>query len=856
MCLVRLPLSLRSSIPRVLIVVWSVSLMVSCDTSLEASSNRTNLLLVTIDTVRADRLGAYGYEQAKTPSIDALAQRGVLFEQAYTPAPMTLPAHSTMMTGLLPPEHGARVNGVHKLDDEVMTLAERLSANGYQTGGFVAAFVLNHQFGMAQGFERFDDDLSEAYDQDVENGLARYRPGDQVVDAALEWLQQIDDLKPFFAWVHLYDAHYPWHAHGEDADEDSSYDGEIAFVDQQFGRLADWVYSSGKQDNTIVVVLADHGEGLGDHHEIEHAYLLNEEVLHVPLIVASPSAKAGHRVKALVSLEDLQPTMLELLNVISEPMHGRSLVAALAGQMIESGASYAETDLPWTSFRWAPQRSLTTADWKYIRTPQVELYDRRTDRGEKANLAVAKQKLVEELDRRLKELEGELGSRSSTITSLSDEETEQLAALGYVANDTTELPEEWMDLADMKQRFAVKDLNASLRRRISAETISSEEHLAIALELVKRSPETPSFHAELGKFYAEQGHYDMALPALEHAIELAPNDPGLHYSYGDALQQMGRSAEARPHIELALEMVPDMAAAHVCMGNILRVEGRLDLATGSYAEAIRIREQYPEAHYNMGQVFQERGMPEDALQHFRTALEEKPGWGLAHRAIANLLLVQGDYEEALEHFAAAIEEIDSAEIRNDYGVVLQNLGRPKDALEQYLKAMELAPAYFRPHLNRGNLAMEYGNDQVALIEYNAAFQLAPSDVETNVKLARFLSSTQNLELRDIPRAVALAERAVDLTGGQSAQVLEILGSAYAAAERYPAALSATSRAQMLARAAGNQDYVKVLDESIALYALGEPAQAATTEAGASQGTPTEQSLEQPSIPNDAPVGKD
>ncbi|MFT5284741.1 MAG: arylsulfatase A-like enzyme, partial [Planctomycetota bacterium] len=412
-----LPLTSAGFIPSVGFAL--AAFVSSCGGSSALEPNKRNLLLVTIDTVRVDHLGAYGYELAKTPSIDALAERGVVFEQAYTPAPMTLPAHSTMMTGLLPPEHGARVNGVHKLDDEIMTLAERLSANGYRTGGFVAAFVLNAQFGLAQGFDFYDDDLSDAYEQDVENGLAKYRPGNQVVDSALEWLKQGDGAKPFFAWVHMYDAHYPWHSHGagDENDDRANYDAEITFVDQQYGRLADWLYASGEQDNTVVVVVADHGEGLGDHHEIEHAYLLNEEVLHVPLIFAGPGSKAGHRVNALVSLEDLQPTMLELLQVPVEPMHGRSLVTALSGQAIESGESYAETDLPWTSFRWAPQRSLTTAEWKYVRTPQIELYNRETDLSEKANLAVARKKLAAELEQRLTDLEAKLGSRSSTITS-------------------------------------------------------------------------------------------------------------------------------------------------------------------------------------------------------------------------------------------------------------------------------------------------------------------------------------------------------------------------------------------------------------------------------------------------------
>ena len=281
--------------------------------------------------------------------------------------------------------------------------------------------------------------------------------------------------------------------------------------------------------------------------------------------------------------------------------------------------------------------------------------------------------------------------------------------------------------------------------------------------------------------------------------------------------------DARPHIEMALEMEPKMASAHVCMGNILRAEGRPDLAAGSYAEAIALRDEYPEAHYNMALTFIDRGMQVEALEHLELALEQKPGWGIAHRSIANLFLANGRYEESLEHFEAAIEDLgDDAAMRNDMGVALQSLGRPEEALENYLAAMELAPNFFRPHLNRANMALDYGNQDVALSEYEAALRLAPSQVEPTAKLARFLATTPVAELRDPNRAIALAERAVDLTGGQSARALEVLAAAYASAERFPAALSAASKAQMRARAAGDEALATAIDAQIAHYALGEP----------------------------------
>src|SRR5262245_1856384 len=743
---------------------------------------------------------------------------------------MTLPAHSTLMTGLLPPQHGARVNGMHELPADVPTLAARLSKAGYRTGAFVAAFVLDERFGLARGFERYDDDLSQAYQQDVPEALSTSRPGNVAVAAVLAWLVEGEgkkDARPFFTWVHLYDAHFPWYPHGPDVTdpnaETGTYDGEVSFADAQVGRLLDYLREHGLEQRTIVVALADHGEGLGDHHETEHAYLLNEEVLHVPWIVAGPGVKAGHRVPALVSLEDFEPTGLELLGLARTGGEGRSLVPALRGEEIASGESYAETNLPWTAYRWAPQRSLTTERWKYIRTPQAELYDRTSDRGEYANLAVTKPDVRSELEGRLSALETKLGERESDAAEVSRDEHEQLAALGYAAGSAADLPEDEANLADVKQRLAVKDLSTQLRRRLAKGTIEAQEQLEIAQRLVNESPETPSFHAELGEAFVKLGDLEHALPELAHVVELVPTDAGAHYDLGDALQQMGRNEEARPHLELALKLEPEMAAAHVGMGNVLRAEGRPDLAAGEYSEALRLRPGYAEAEYNLAMTFLDRNLPDKALESFARALEHKPGWGLVHVKLANLLLGRGRAEEAVPHFEAALAQSSGdPDLHDDLGVALQALGRPDEAREHYLAAAELAPKSFRPLVNLGNLAFLQGDDELALQRYEEALRLEPGQAEPTARLARFLASTPDEKLRDGERAVALAERANDLTGGENAHALDTLAAAYAAAGRFPAALSTAHRAAQRARALGDEALAGAIEQRLALYAAEKP----------------------------------
>ncbi|GEM_PF-136734 len=787
-----------------------------------------NLLLVTLDTMRADRLGCYGYEAARTPVIDALAARGVLFEQAFTPAPMTLPAHTTMMTGMAPPQHGARVNGEHKLADGLPTLASVLSERGYGTGAFVAAFVLDGKFGLDQGFDHYGDDLSLAYEQEVPESLSAYRPGATVVDEALEWLGTSADSKPFFAWVHLYDAHYPWHAHEDDEDgadgEPGSYDGEVAYLDRQVGRLLSALEERGDLEDTVVMVVADHGEGLGDHHEIEHGYLLNEEVLHVPWIMAGPGITRGHRAPALVSLEDLAPTALALLHqpALTEPtLLGRSLSPALQGEPMRPGLSYAETDLPWTAYHWAPQRSLTTADWKYVSTPQAELYDRNADRGELVNLIEVRPQMREKMQTRLAGLQDQMGERLSEAALLTAEEAESLAALGYVGGSGgADSPADREDLSDVKQRLAAKDLSATLRQREAAGDLSAQERLELMAELVALSPETPSFHAQLGSAWIELGNIEEGVGQLAMAVELAPGSASLHYELGDVLQSQGYTVGARREFEATLALAPDMAAAHVGMGNVLRAEGRSDLAAGRYTEAIRLRPGYAEAHFNLAQTFRDRGVLDRAIEQLRLAAEHRPEWVLPHSVLAVVLQDAGRPDEAVSEHEAAIELLPGdAGLHNDLGLLLESMGRSDGARAHYSQAVDLAPLNYHTRILMADQALAAGDDDAALAALEEALRLAPDVAEPAARLARFLAACTDETLRDGARAVSLAEHAVDLTGGQHARVLDTMGMAYAAAGRFGEALSAAQRGQALALQEGDLTLSSEMEGRLELFAL-------------------------------------
>ena len=498
--------------------------------SATSGTSRPDVLLVTLDTVRADHLGAYGYAGALTPTLDALAQSGVVFDNAFTSAPMTLPAHATLLTGLEPPEHGVRVNGMDQLPADVSTLAEALAAIGYRTSAFVSAFVLNARFGLARGFATYDDDLTRTRPQTMPEPLSVSRSADLVVDAALAWLGSalIDpDRRPFFCWLHLYDAHRPYFVHDELAGTrfagEASYDAAIAFADRELGRVVDLLRSEGRLRNTLVVVVGDHGEGLGELGETEHGYRLSKGTLRIPLIVALDGhATPGMRIGALVSLADVFPTILDLAGVaVRRDGVGRSLRAGLRGNSMQSRPSYAETMLPYSTYRWSPQQALVTDRWRYVRSARPELYDRMNDTREEHDVARDHPTEVARLDAELAARESAFKRRAAERATLDDDARRRLEALGYVVSSSgTDAPAE--GLKDIKTMLSVKHLDGRLGRAYYAGRMSRQRAIAITRKLVRHSPESPPFHQNLGTLLAEEGRTSEAVEQLREALRLDP----------------------------------------------------------------------------------------------------------------------------------------------------------------------------------------------------------------------------------------------------------------------------------------------------------------------------------------------
>lgn len=411
----------RHLVPALLLVV--TGLAAACRIPLVRPSG---LVMITLDTTRADRLPPYGFVGVATPAIDRLATEGVVFDNVESVAPLTLPAHASIFTGLYPQHHGVRDNVAPPLDPAHRTLAQILHTRGFRTAAFVGSMVLGRDRGLASGFEVYNDGGR------ADSAPPRRRPASDVVDDACAWIRDIDDA-PFFLWVHLYDAHASQtlpleyrRAYGD------NYEGAIAYMDTQIARLLDAMRQQHLLARSAIVVAGDHGESLGEHGEREHGIFVYEGATHVPLIVHGAGVTAK-RVNTVTSLVDVLPTVLDLLGItLPGIIDGRSLAPALRGVAVPDRTVYAESMYP-KRFGWAPLRMIRDGNLKYIDAPRPELYDLRTDSWEQRNLAAARPATVADMRAQLAVLAAETRAEQTARPALEPETLRGLAALGYVS---------------------------------------------------------------------------------------------------------------------------------------------------------------------------------------------------------------------------------------------------------------------------------------------------------------------------------------------------------------------------------------------------------------------------------------
>jgi arylsulfatase A-like enzyme/Flp pilus assembly protein TadD len=668
---------------------------------ISAQAAAQNVVLVTLDTVRADHLGSYGYAAAETPALDRLAQEGIRFTRASSPVPLTLPSHSSLLSGLLPPHHGLRNNGAGSFPDGKDTLATVLAGQGYRTGAFVGAFVLDRRFGLSRGFQTYDDEIERAPGDTVV--LEAERPGREVMDRALAWLGQ-DDRRPFFLWVHLYDAHAPYMPPSPQRERHPGrpYDGEIAAVDEQVGRLLQTLESRGLAGSTVVAVAADHGEALGEHGELTHGLLLYEPTLHVPLLVRAPGLPAGQVISTPVSLVDLGPTLAGLVGKrFPGGLDGRDLSAALRkGEEPAPEDLYAETQYP-AVFGWSPLSALRRRNLKYISSSAPELYDLERDPKEGANLAGSAEKTtVAGFSARLAEIEA--GAVETQRMPADAETRSRLASLGYVGGGSPAPKSPPQDAPDGRPSPVTKvDLFQRFERAHNRLGSGRPEDVQAALgeleALVAADPHNPVFRGKLAQAWKERGEIGRAVPLYRQAAEDAPGDPEAWYNLATALQQAGRTGEAREALQKAMHLDPARPEAHNTLGIVQLAEGNPDAARQEFELAARLDPRNAHALNNLGNVLRGQRRLAEAEDAYRRAVAASPRYAEAWNGLGTLEVERDRPSAALSYFEQALRLAPRYhEVRLNRAIAFDLAGQPDAAAAAYrdfLAATEKDPQF-------------------------------------------------------------------------------------------------------------------------------------------------------------------
>jgi len=632
------------------------------------------VVLISIDTLRADHLPVYGYRGGSTPTIDRLASGGLVFDTAYSQCPLTLPSHTSLFTGRLPLHHGVRDNIGYTVAPEERTLAARFKAAGYATGGAVSSYVLRHQTGIARGFDFFDDALTIS--GTGESLSETQRDGALTVDALAAWVEA-HATQPLFAFLHLYEPHTPYSPPPSHA-MTQPYDGEIAYADELVGRFLDRLAARGLFDRAIVVLVSDHGEGLGDHGEGEHGLLLYREALHVPVIVRLPGgARGGTRVAGAVGLVDVAPTLLELTGASAEGFDGASLVPAFAARRASDRTVYAETLYPRLHFGWSDLASAVDGRYHYIHAPRPELFDVAADPAERQNLAAARASTAASLAAWLGRATA--SSRVVPPAPADAEARERLRALGYAASSAPLAA--GATLPDPKDQIATYE---TLRR---AQRLAAEGHDREVIEtlgpLLAREPNMLDAQELVAKSLVRVGRSREAIDAFGRVLAIEPLKPETHLALARIFALERQPARAQAHAELAARRDP--AAAYETLAELMMDAGRPADAAAFAKRSIEADASRYMSHFLVGVVAQQAGRCDEAIAAFRRAIDAKraePGAVVRnlHAGLADCLARTGGTAEAEREFRAELAEVPSSpEGRVGLATLYRSQGRDAEA---------------------------------------------------------------------------------------------------------------------------------------------------------------------------------
>ncbi len=701
-----------------------------------------DVVLITMDTTRVDRLGCYGAANVRTPALDALARTGVRFARAYAHAPLTAPSHASLLTGVLPTRHGMRDNGGFVLPGEIPTLAEPFVRAGYRTGAFVSAFVLDRRFGLARGFGTYVDDVlgggRDRIDAEV-NGRV-------TVDRALAWLAQ-PDPRPVFAWVHLFDPHASYEPPEPFASRyrGRPYDGEIAYMDSQIGRLLTAL--AARRRPVLVAAIGDHGESLGAHGELYHSYYIYEETQHVPFLLALPGyLPQGQVVQPIVRAVDVAPTILELAGLPLPPvLDGRSLVPLLTGRSRRGpGPAYLETYQP--RLWWGAQELLgiRSGPWLYVRSPRPELYDIDADPRAERSLAARRPDDLVALDAQLATFVAG-GDPLARRGEVDPEAAARLRALGYVGSETA--PAAPGPLPDAKENGPLLSGVARGGELLAAGHV--EAAIRVLGDTLALNPASAAVREQLARAYAQARRHDDARASYAGLAAEYPGEERYHLGLALAERELGRTGEAVRVLEAALALRPGSARLHEDLGVTLLEAGRLPEAIAQLRRSVDLAPRQGAPRLRLGLALARARRPLEAAPALRAAIALSPASSEARDAarllapLGERLLGDGEVEEARLALRSALDgAAKSEQVYLNLGLACYRTDRPAEALAVLREGVAQLPSSSDLSYRLGRLLAENGQTSEAERELRRALDLDPARLDTKLGLAELLASVQ------------------------------------------------------------------------------------------------------------------
>ncbi|HWZ82002.1 MAG TPA: sulfatase-like hydrolase/transferase [Terriglobales bacterium] len=632
----------------------------------------SNVILITLDTTRADRMGFLGSKRGLTPNLDALSRQSVVFTHAYAQVPVTTASHATILTGTYPQFHQVNDFGV-PLAEDVPYAPPILKARGYQTAAFIGSLVLDPAARSAPGFDRGFDTFDGGFRR-RHPGESRYqsieRRGGEVVARALAWIAQ-HPRGPFFVWVHLYDAHDPYDPPEPYKTRYASapYDGEIAYADSVVGKFLSQLRAHGLFENSLIAVMADHGEALGEHGEETHGIFLYDETIHVPLLFKLPAEKtAGKRIENRVELVDVLPTILQGVGVpVPAEVQGQSLLALTKAPIATSGANkqqpiadrpaYSESDYPHRTFGWSTLRALRSGKYLFVEAPRPELYDQSIDPQSSRNLSATSNAVATTLAGQLDAFRARTStSKEAPKANVDPGLQEKLSALGYVASDTASAP-----------MPGIKETGADPKDKVRV------VNLLHAAEMLK-----------------EEGHFQEAVPLLEQVIALEPNLPIAYLQLGTALTSLKNYGKAIPVLRKAVEMRPDLTVPRYQLGSALFETDDFAGAAAEYEAVLARIPDWAEARFSLATTYARLDRLPDAIREYKKVIEGRPNHYGAHLLVGRALTLTGDPAGALPYLTkAALLQPNSPEPHAFLADAFTQLGQETDAENERTKAARL-----------------------------------------------------------------------------------------------------------------------------------------------------------------------